>query len=98
MQVIDAGGDWVLARGRDGSQPIDTRLVGPVAAGQWLLVFQGAARECLTPGRAAEIAAALQLLAQAMDGRLAAGDAVDPGFALPSAMTAADLAALTGGR
>lgn len=76
-------------------QRIDTRLVGAADEGEWLLVFQGAARERLTAARAAEIAAALDLLARAMGGDAAAG-AADPGFMLPSAMSAAELAALTG--
>lgn len=76
-------------------QRVDTRLVGPVAEGDWLLVFLGAARERLDAGRAAEIVVALGLLAQAMGGDAGAAEA-EPGFTLPSAMSAAELAALTG--
>lgn len=97
MQVLSVSGpDTAMASGRDGVVRLDTRLVGAVSPGQWLLVFQDAARECLTPERAAEIEAALGLLARAMDGRLVAGEMAEPGFALPSAMSAADLARLTG--
>lgn len=101
MQVVElTGPGTATALGRDGLATLDTRLVGAVEPGQWLLVFQDAARECISPERAAEVNAALGLLAQAMDGRLVAGAAADadPGFALPSAMSATDLAALTGNR
>jgi hypothetical protein len=62
--------------------------------GDWLLVFR-AARERLDAGRAAEIDAALDLL----EGGRSGGDDEGrrrPGFALPSAMSAAALAALSG--
>lgn len=95
LQCIE--GTSGLARGRGRREWVDLRLVGPCEPGQWLLVFQGAARECLTPERAAEIDAALDLLEQALlphpDGSL---PAADPGFPLPSAMRADELARLTG--
>lgn len=94
LQDAAAGGATVQAAGPEGPQDVDIRLVGPVAAGQWLLVFQGAARECLDAARAAEIRAALALLGQGLAGHHDAG--VDPGFSLPSAMSAEQLAALTG--
>lgn len=95
MRVLEAWSDGALAdhHGRAGS--VDTRLVGPCAAGDWLLVFQGAARERLDAQRAAEIDAALALLEAAMAGDLDRAGA-DPGFALPSAMSAAMVAALAG--
>jgi hydrogenase expression/formation protein HypC len=88
-------GAGALARGRHGSEVVDLRLVGEACAGDWLLVFQGAARERLDPVRAAEIESALDLLAAGLAGRHDAAAPADPGFALPSAMSAADLAALT---
>lgn len=96
LQAAAAGVATVEVMGPDGPQDVDIRLVGPVPAGQWLLVFQGAARECLDPGRAAEIRSALALLGQGMAGQHDAG--TDPGFSLPSAMSAEQLAALTGRR
>ena len=95
MQVTEHWPGSAHAQRRDVLARIDTRLVGEVAVGDWLLVFQGAARERLAAGRAAEIDAALALLEAAMggDGEGAAGD---PGFALPSAMDPALLAALSG--
>lgn len=97
LQVLRIAGTRGLAQGRGRREWVDLRLVGPCEPGQWLLVFQGAARECLSPERAAEIDAALDLLEQALDfnpdGTL---PATDPGFPLPSAMRADDLARLTG--
>lgn len=95
MRVIEAwsGQAWVAGRGR--SERIDTRLVGACAPGDWLLVFQGAAREWLDPRRAAEIDCALDLLEASMAGDTERATA-DPGFELPSAMSATQLAALTG--
>jgi hydrogenase expression/formation protein HypC len=95
MCVLAVADGRAQARGRDGEQTVDTRLVGRVEPGQWLLVFQGAAREALPASRAHEIDAALDLLAAALAGD-AAGAAADPGFALPSAMDPAALAALAG--
>ncbi len=97
MRVIQAWPGAALAAGRGRSERIDTRLVdaGGLFAGQWLLVFHGAARECLDARRAAEIDAALDLLDAAMAGQ-AERAAADPGFALPSALSAAQLASLTG--
>lgn len=97
LRVIEAwpGGARVAGRGR--CERIDTRLVGErVAVGQWLLVFQGAARECLDDARAAEIHAALDLLDAALAGDSGRAAGSDPGFALPSAWSAEQLAAFAG--
>jgi hydrogenase expression/formation protein HypC len=94
MQVIEARAMQAQVRGRGRIDTIDLRLVGPCAPGDWLLVFQGAARERIDAVRAAEIDAALDLLERAQSGPTDAD--ADPGFALPSAMSAEALAALTG--
>lgn len=86
----------VLARGRGRVEHVDLRLVGRCEPGDWVLVYQGAARERLDPQRAAEIHAALDLLEQGLAGADDLAD-VDPGFALPSAMSPAQLAAMAGG-
>lgn len=98
MKVIESWTGGALVAGRGRVERIDTRLVGdaPCAAGQWLLVFQGAAREALDAQRAAEIDAALDLLEAAMAGN-AEQAAADPGFVLPSAMSAAQLQSLIEG-
>lgn len=95
LQVVEAWRDGALVAGRGRVERIDTRLVGAVQPGDWLLIFNGAARERLDATRAAEIGAALDLLEAGLAGD-AEGAAADPGFALPSAMSAEQLAALTG--
>ncbi len=95
MSVLEAWNGQAMVAGRGRVETVDTRLVGTVAPGDWLLVFQGAAREKLDAQRAAEIEAALDLLEAGLSGD-ADGAAADPGFALPSAMSAAQLAALAG--
>lgn len=99
MRVVEAWHGCALAEGRGRVEHIDTRLVAGDAAcasGQWLLVFQGAAREALEPQRAAEIDAALDLLEAALAGD-AEQAAADPGFVLPSSMSAAQLQSLIEG-
>jgi hydrogenase expression/formation protein HypC len=97
MRVVEAWQGGALVAGRGRSEQIDTRLVGgdDIVAGQWLLVFQGAARERLDAQRAGEIDGALDLLEAALAGD-ATRSGADPGFALPSALSAAQLAQLTG--
>lgn len=84
-----------VVSGRAGVERVDTRLVGDVRPGDWLLLFQGAARERIDAARAAEIDAALDLLDAALLGD-AAGAAADPGFDLPSSIPAERLRALAG--
>jgi hydrogenase expression/formation protein HypC len=96
MRVVEAGASTALVQGRGRFEQVDIRLVGACEPGQWLLIFQGAARERLEAQRAAEIEAALDLLEGALAGA-AADPSTDPGFALPSAMSAEQLAQLTGG-
>lgn len=96
LRVIEAWPGAALAEGRGLRERVDTRLVGDVAPGQWLLVFQGAARECIDATRAAEVNAALDLLDAALTGNDAGPAADDPGFELPSRWSAAQLAALAG--
>lgn len=95
MRVLEAWSDHARVHGRGRGETIDTRLVGEVRPGDWLLVFQGAARERLAPQRAAEIDATLDLLDAALGGHAEAAGA-DPAFDLPSRMDPAALAALTG--
>ncbi len=92
MQVIEADGRHALCEGRGERRRIHTALVGEVAPGDWLLVFQGDARERIDASRAAEVNVALDLVASAMQGMPAHHD-VD--FALPSQMTAEQMRALT---
>ena len=92
MCTLEAWSGQALVSGRGRVETIDTRLVGDCARGDWLLVFQGAARERLDAQRAGEIDAALDLLEAGLVGDRD-GAAADPGFELPSAMSAAQLTA-----
>jgi hydrogenase expression/formation protein HypC len=94
MQVVRASERRALVEGRGEYREVDTALVGEVAAGDWLLIFLDAARERIDAQRASEVNAALDLLAGALGGDFAFGD--DPGFALPSALSADEVAALAG--
>jgi hydrogenase expression/formation protein HypC len=78
--------------GRGEEREVETLLVGTVEPGDWLLVFIDSAREKLSPQRAAEVDATLNLLAEALGGS-ALGEI---GFELPSAMSVAQLSALAG--
>ena len=94
MQVTALDGRWASVVGRGERKRVDLALVDGVAVGDWLLVFIDGARERITPERAAEVDATLDLVADAMRG-LDAGAAA-AAFELPSAMSAEQLAALTG--
>lgn len=83
-----------VCEGRGEVREVETALVGDCAVGDWLLVFIDSARERITPARAAEVNGALDLLQAALRGE--AGAASDFDFALPSAMSADQLAALSG--
>jgi hydrogenase expression/formation protein HypC len=62
-----------------------------------VLVFLEAAREHISPERAAEVNAVLDLVAHSMVGATLSPEALDdPGFSLPSAMSAEQLRALAG--
>ncbi|EHR70481.1 hydrogenase assembly chaperone HypC/HupF [Burkholderiales bacterium JOSHI_001] len=92
VQSVEAGHAWVTGRGE--RRRVNTALVGECQPGDWLLVFLDGARERLSPERAAEIDATLDLLGDALAGL----QHDTPGlaaFALPSAMSAEQLAALT---
>ena len=94
VQVLALRPGAALGIDRHGRQRwIDTALVGDCAVGDWLLAFLDAAREHLSPERAAEIDATLSLLDAALIGDTTLEAAA---FTLPSAMSAEDLASLLG--
>lgn len=68
MQVIEPGEGVAICRGGGEEHRIDTRLVGEVAAGEWLMVFLGAARERMSEETARQTADALKALEMAMRG------------------------------
>jgi hydrogenase expression/formation protein HypC len=94
MQVTATRDGFATVAGRGQVREVNTALVGACAPGDWLLVFLDGAQERLDARRAAEIDATLDLLDRAgVDAAVADADAA---FPLPSAMSAAQLAALTG--
>lgn len=93
MQVTELAPGHAWVEGRGERRRITTALVDGVAPGSWLLVFLNDARELITPARALEVNAALDLVLGAMQGTDASGDA---GFALPSQMTLEQLRQLSG--
>lgn len=96
MQVVEAELGFARCRDRHGEERrIDLSLVGPCAVGDWLLIFLDAARERLDAQRASEIDSTLGLLEDALFGTAPQPDSA-PGFSLPSAMSAGQLAALLG--
>ena len=97
MQVALVEPGHAQCVGRGETRRVRTALVGEVRPGQWLLVFIDSAREHISPERAAEIDATLDLLQHAMDGGGAERPAgAPPAFELPSAMSATQLLALSG--
>lgn len=52
-------GSTALCEGRNGVERLDTLLTGPLAPGQWVLGFLGAAREVIDAERAAQVEDAL---------------------------------------
>lgn len=68
MQVIEVNENTAVCEGRNGSQVINTMLVGQVEVGQWLLTFLDAGREVIDAERAALVNAALDGLQALTDG------------------------------
>ncbi len=68
MQILSV--DGIAARASDGAeeQVIDLSLTGPVAPGEWVLTFLGAAREVISADEAQKITAALNGLRALMAG------------------------------
>jgi hydrogenase expression/formation protein HypC len=69
LQVIEMAGDASAWCG-DGGAPvlIDMMLVGPQPAGTWVLAFQGAARQLMSPEHAEQTRVALAALSAALAG------------------------------
>jgi len=68
MQVESCQAQLAQCHYRGELQTVDLSLVGPVAAGDWLLVFSDAAREILAPQQARDILEALEALEAVMNG------------------------------
>jgi hydrogenase expression/formation protein HypC len=94
MQVLELHPPrQALVHGRGETRTVDTALLDDLTVGEWVLVFIDGARERISAERAAEVDATLDLVASAMGGLSADGEA---GFVLPSAMSDEQLRALTG--
>jgi hydrogenase expression/formation protein HypC len=98
MQVLSVETGFAQVQGRGETRRIKTTLIGDCAVGDWLLTFIDDACEIISVERALEVNATLDLLQAVMDGDFSSGSTAEAGggFALPSAMSAADLQRLTG--
>lgn len=96
MQVESTRPGFAVVRGRGERKTVDTALTGEPRLGDWVLVFIESAREIISPERAAEVNATLDLVAQAMGGLADPNGPTEAAFELPSAMSAEQLAALAG--
>ena len=95
MQVLSLAPGHAQCQGRGQQRRVKTALVGALQVGDWVLVFMDSAQEHISPQRAAEVNATLDLMEAVLQGqRLDADRGV--GFALPSAMGQDQLAALCG--
>jgi hydrogenase expression/formation protein HypC len=95
MQVTAVSAGFAQVLGRGESRRIKTSLLPELALGQWVLVFLDDARELLSPQRAAEVNATLDLLAAAMGQDAGLGSDAKAAFDLPSAMDIHALRQLT---
>jgi hydrogenase expression/formation protein HypC len=68
MQVTAVEDHTAWCEGRGERLRVDTRLVGKLEPGAWLLVFHGVAREILSAERARDITNALSALDAALAG------------------------------
>lgn len=93
MQVTVVELGYAQCAGRGDVRRVRTALVGDVTIGQWVLIFIDSAQECITPERAQEINTTLDLMEAVMQGESADQPV---GFDLPSAMSLAQILALSG--
>jgi len=93
MQVLSIEPGHAQCDWRGETRRVRTALIGEPNVGDWVLVFIDSAQECITPERAQEVNATLDLLAAANSGQ--AADAL-AAFELPSQMSREQLLALSG--
>lgn len=67
-RIVESGFGFARAVSRGREADIDTRLVGEVSPGDWVMTFLGAAREKLSEAEALRIEDALEAVARAMAG------------------------------
>lgn len=68
MQVLKSESERALCTNGEEQRWVDMSLLGSQPEGSWVLVFLGAARETLTPERAAQIQNALGAVSAVMQG------------------------------
>jgi hydrogenase expression/formation protein HypC len=68
MKIVSVADGTALAEGRGQRERLNTLMVGPLAAGDWVLAFQGAALRTLSAQEAAQTDAALDALAAVLAG------------------------------
>lgn len=93
MQVMAIEPGYAHCDWRGETRRVRTALVGDLRVGDWVLVFIDSAQERITPERAQEVNATLDLLAAANAGLPADAHAA---FELPSQMSREQLLALSG--
>ena len=71
MQIVCSNGLSAECKNGDQQEWVDLSLLGEQPTGTWVLVFLGAAREALTPERAAEVQQALAAVRAVMHGESA---------------------------
>ena len=81
MKVIRMEGTTALCESRNGTERLDTMLTGPLAPGQWILGFLGAAREVIDAERAAQVEDALIALESILHGDGSNEALIQAGFA-----------------
>lgn len=81
MQVLHMEGSMAVCESKNGIERLDTLLTGPLAPGQWVLGFLGAAREVIDAERAGQVAGALQALQSLLQGDGSADALIRAGFA-----------------
>ena len=69
LQIIEQREFTARCVGSNGEKVIETLLIGPQPVGTWVLDFMGTAREVLTEEQARQIAAALAMVDELMQGK-----------------------------
>lgn len=68
MKIVSCASGIAVAEGRGQRERLNALMVGDVAAGSWVLAFQGAALRVLSADEAAQTDAALDALAAVLAG------------------------------
>lgn len=83
MQIVEQRAYSALCRGRSGETEVNTLLIGPQAAGTWVLNFLGTAREVISAEDAKRIQDALAAVEAIARGEAIEVDAYFPDLADP---------------